>query len=192
MRMVIIFSALILLAGAASAQNYSIDWYVIASGGGHAESENYQSDGTVGQSIVGQSSSENYTVDAGYWVGLPPSGGDCVYAPGDSDEDGTARQLTDVVKMIAYYRGNDQPGYVCFCTEQNPEYKPSADPDGNCTSFELTDVVKSIAAYRGPEPLAGCVDCPGAGRLLARNGDQPLALPTLKAKAKLVPKLTAD
>ncbi len=69
MRVVIIFSALILLAGAASAQNYSIDWYVIASGGGHAESENYQSDGTAGQSIVGQSSSENYTVDAGYWVG---------------------------------------------------------------------------------------------------------------------------
>ncbi len=173
---------ILLATSAASAQSYQIDWHVIASGGGHAESADHQADGTIGQPIVGQSSSENYTVDAGYWVGLP-SGGDCVYTPGDSDEDGSARQLTDVVKMIAYYRGYDQPGYVCFCTEANPEYKPSADADGNCTSFELTDVVKSIAAYRGPEPLAGCVDCPGQGRLLPGVGDQPLVMPSLKARA---------
>lgn len=170
------------IASLASAQNYQIDWSVIASGGGHAESESHQADGTIGQAIVGQSSSENYTVDAGYWVGLP-SGGDCVYTPGDSDENGSARELTDVVKMIAYYRGFDQPGYVCYCTEQRPEYKPSADADGNCTSFELTDVVKSIAAYRGPEPLAGCEDCPGQGRLLPGGGDQPLVVPSLKARA---------
>ncbi len=91
-------------------------------------------------------------------VNLPA--GPCSYIAGDSDENGTARELTDVVKMIAYYRGFDQPGYVCLCTEQRPEYKPSADVDGNCVSFELTDVVKSIAAYRGPEPLTGCADCP--------------------------------
>ncbi len=87
---------------------------------------------------------------------------ECLYVAGDSDENGVARELTDVVKMIAYYRGFDEPGYVCFCTPENPEYQPAADPDGNCTPYELTDVVKSIAAYRGPEPLSGCVDCPGS------------------------------
>ncbi len=64
--------------------------------------------------------------------------------------------------------------------------------DRDCSSYGLTDVTKSIAVDRGPEPLAGCQDCPGSGRLLARNGDQPLVMPTLKTRAKLVPKLTAD
>ncbi len=101
-----------------------------------------------------------------YWIELCEvelGGPTCAHLPGDSDENGIARELTDVVKMIAYYRGFDQPVYVCDCSEQNPEYKPSADVDGNCTSFELTDVVKSIAAYRGPVPLTGCEDCPGIG-----------------------------
>jgi hypothetical protein len=97
----------------------------------------------------------------------------CSYIPGDCDANGNARELTDVVKMIAYYRGFDQPGYVCYCTEQLPEYMPSADADGNCTSFELTDVVKSIAAYRGPDPLTGCPDCPGSeGLVIRENEDQ--------------------
>ncbi len=105
----------------------------------------------------------------------------CAYIPGDSDENGAARELTDVVKMIAFYRGFDQPGYVCNCTEARPEYKPSADVDGNCVSFELTDVVMSIAAYRGPVPLSGCVDCPGQRRSLP-GGDEPLVKPSLKSK----------
>ena len=122
-----------------------------------------------------------------YGTVAPP----CVYTPGDSDEDGTARQLTDVVKMIAYYRGFDQPVYDCNCPEENPEYKPSADADGNCTSFELTDVVKSIAAYRGPEPLSGCPDCPGTGRLALGQGGTPVA-PSLKSKIKINKGKTAE
>ena len=111
-----------------------------------------------------------------YWIELCEveiDGPTCAHVPGDSDENGIARELTDVVKMIAYYRGFDQPGYVCNCSEQNPEYKPSADVDGNCTSFELTDVVKSIAAYRGPVPLTGCEDCPGSLRLIPGQEDRP-------------------
>ncbi len=88
------------------------------------------------------------------------SSSDCSYVPGDCDEDGTARQLTDAVMMIAYYRDQAQPGYVCYCTDLIPEYKPSADADGNCIPFELTDVVWAIAAYRGPVPLTGCEHCP--------------------------------
>ncbi len=112
-------------------------------------------------------------------------GSDCVYVPGDSDENGTARELTDVVKMIAYYRGFDQPGYVCFCTEELPEYKPSADVDGNCVAYELTDVVKSIAAYRGPEPLSGCEDCPGSRRIAFDPGNHAPVVPSLKSSARI-------
>ena len=139
---------------------------------------------TMAWAIIGGSSAAEVISRVGLAGELwPPSEGDCVYEPGDSDEDGTARQLTDVVKMIAYYRGNDTPGYVCFCTEANPEYKPSADPDGNCSPFELTDVVHSIATYRGPVPLNGCPDCPGSR--LGAPGEGTLIVPSLKSKAKI-------
>ena len=169
----------LLVVSIASAQSYQIDWYVIASGGGHSESINYGIDGTVGQPITGESSSDNYIVEAGFWVGISPPPPDCDYIPGDSDGNDVARELTDVVAMIAYYRG-EIPEYSCDCPN-HPDYRPHADADGNCTSFELTDVVKSIAAYRGPEPLAGCPDCPGTGRFLAGD-NRPLVTPALKTR----------
>ncbi len=139
---------------------------------------------TVAFAIIGGASAADVSDRAALAPTLYPClEGDCVYVPGDSDENDTARELTDVVKMIAYYRGFDTPGYVCYCTEDLPEYKPSADVDGNCVSFELTDVVKSIAAYRGPEPLAGCPDCPGSR--LGAPGEGTLIVPSLKSKAKI-------
>jgi hypothetical protein len=173
---------LLLLTSVSAAQNYSIDWYVIATGGGHAESENYQSDGTIGQPIVGQSSSENYTVAGGYWVGLP-SGGDCDYAPGDCDNDGNVLALEDIMYMIAMYAGDVPPSYVCDCPPNSDTFAATADPNGNCVPLELDDIMWEIAAYSGDVPAYGCEDCPGSGRLLARGGDQPLVMPSLKAKA---------
>ncbi len=141
---------------------------------------------TVGFAIIGGANATDVSNRAALATTLfpcPTSGSDCRYVPGDSDENDVARELTDVVRMIAYYRGNDQPGYVCFCTEDLPEYKPSADADGNCVSFELTDVVHSIAAYRGPVELHGCVDCPGSR--LGAPGEGTLVVPSLKSKAKI-------
>ncbi len=186
-----ILIAIILLSSVAVAQNYSIDWYVIASGGGHSESENYGIDGTVGQAIVGQSESENYGVQSGFWAGGEPSGGDCVYVAGDCDHNGTPLELADVVAMIGMYRGTVVPQYECSCPPHGDTFTPTADPNGNCTANELSDAVTEIGAYRGSVTASGCIDCPGSGRLLP-GGDRPLAMPRLKTKVKNIPKLTAD
>ena len=79
MKTIMIFFAVLSLTMIATAQNYQIDWYVIASGGGHAESANYQADGTVGQAIAGTMSSDNYIVESGFWVGGGGAGGGCGY-----------------------------------------------------------------------------------------------------------------
>jgi hypothetical protein len=192
MRAVTIFLGLILLAGVASAQNYSIDWYVIASGGGHSESENHGVDGTVGQAIVGQSESENYGIKSGFWAGGEPSGGDCVYVPGDCNYNDIALELGDVIAMIGMYRGSVVPPYECSCPPHGDNFTPTADPNGNCVALELGDVVTEIAAYRGTGTASGCVDCPGSGRLLPGGQDRPLAMPRLKSKVKIIPKLTSD
>ena len=194
MRICLIISILLFTVSVVTAQNYQIDWYVIASGGGHTESGTYSVDGTIGQPIVGRSSSENYTVEAGFWVGLP-SGGDCVYLPGDCNHNDIALELGDVMGMIAMYRGSVDPYYICDCGVDPPgaEFAATADPNGNCIPFELGDVVTEIAAYRGSVTASGCEDCPGSGRLLpGDDGDQPLVRPRLKARVKAVPKLTVE
>ena len=192
MKIITITSLLVLLASVAFAQEYSIDWYVIASGGGHSESENYQSDGTAGQPIVGQSSSENYTVNAGYWVIGEPSGGDCVYIPGDCDYNGEPAALPDVIAMIGMYRGTVVHPYECDCPPHGETFGATADPNGNCIPDELPDVVAEIGIYRGTVEALGCSDCPGSGRLLVVSGDQPSVIPTLKTKIKINPKSTAE
>jgi len=183
MQVLKIITLMTLLASTAAAQNYSIDWYVIASGGEHSESNNYQVDGTIGQAIVGQSSSDNYIIEAGFWVGIIPPP-DCDYLPGDCDHNGTALELGDVIAMIGMYRGSVAPYYICDCGVDPPgaEFAATADPNGNCIAFELGDVVTEIAAYRGSGTASGCVDCPGSGRLLP-GGDKPLVMPRLKTKA---------
>lgn len=108
----------------------------------------------------------------------------CSYVPGDCDADGTARQLTDVIAMINWYRNPIPPDYSCECPGWG-EYYPHADADGNCVPFELTDVVWSIQAYRGPVPLTGCEDCPGSGRLLRDERDWSMVTPSLKSKTKI-------
>ncbi len=171
---------MLLITSIALAQNYQIDWYVIASGGGHSESADYLVDGTIGQAIVGQSSSENYIIEAGFWVGF--RGDDCDYIPGDCNHNGIALELGDVIAMIGMYRGSVVPPYECSCPPHGDNFTPTADPNGNCVALELGDVVTEIAAYRGSGTASGCEDCPGSGRLLAGDENQPLVMPSLKAK----------
>lgn len=182
MRVHKILLMMLLTASISLAQNYSIDWSVIASGGGHSESENYQADVTIGQAIVGQSTSENYILQAGYWVGMP-SGDDCVYIPGDCDYDGTPATLPDAIAMIGMYRGTVVHPYECDCPPHGETFGATADPNGNCIADELPDVVAEIGIYRGTVEALGCEDCPGQGRLLPGGGNQPLVIPSLKAKA---------
>jgi hypothetical protein len=187
-----ILIAVIMLSSVALAQEYSIDWYVIASGGGQTESGSYKVSGTIGQPIVGQASSDNYSVDAGFWAGVVPEGGDCIYIPGDCDHNGTPLALGDVIAMIGMYRGSAVPPYQCSCPPHGDDFTPTADPNGNCVPLELGDVVTEIGAYRGSATASGCPDCPGTLRLLPGGDDRPLVMPRLKSKVRADPKLSSD
>ena len=107
--------AVILLAAASSAQNYTLGRYVIASGGGHSESADYQSDGTVGQPIVGQSSSANYAVDAGFWAGVEGGAAGCDYVVGDVNGSASYNGL-DITYAVNYFKyGNPGPAPCGDC-----------------------------------------------------------------------------
>lgn len=193
MKFLAIMTAMILFCSAATAQQYSIDRHVIASGGGHSESANYSVDCTIGQPITGSASSDNYVVLGGFWAGggAPPSG-DCVYVPGDVNHNGTPLELGDVVAMIGNYRGTADPAYTCDCPPHGAEFAATADPNGNCVALELSDVVTEIGAYRGTTEASGCSDCPGSLRLLP-GSDSPLTvMPRLKTKARAVENLTSE
>jgi len=57
-----------LLAHGASAQNYSIDWYKIAGGGGTSSGGNYQLSGTIGQADASSTMSGGpYSLTGGFW-----------------------------------------------------------------------------------------------------------------------------
>ena len=57
-----------LAAIAASAQNYSIDWYKIAGGGGTSTGGTYTVSGTIGQPDAGTMSGGNYSLVGGFWA----------------------------------------------------------------------------------------------------------------------------
>jgi hypothetical protein len=58
----------VMLAQGASAQNYSIDWYKIAGGGGTSAGGNYQLSGTIGQADAGNTmSGGSYSLTGGFW-----------------------------------------------------------------------------------------------------------------------------
>jgi hypothetical protein len=56
------------LVTTASAQNYSIDWYKIAGGGGTSTGSVYSVSGTIGQHDAGQMSGGNYHLTGGFWA----------------------------------------------------------------------------------------------------------------------------
>ena len=59
----------ILLATAASAQNYSIDWFTIAGGGGTSTGGVYSVTGTLGQPDAGGPMTNGpYSVTGGFWA----------------------------------------------------------------------------------------------------------------------------
>ncbi len=75
------------IATGAHSAAYSIDWFVIASGGGSGSSTNYAMDATVGQTAVGEGSSTNYSLNSGFWQNFAPAGC-CVGIRGDCNNDG--------------------------------------------------------------------------------------------------------
>src|SRR6516164_4620415 len=57
------------LQSTVSAQNYSIDWYKIAGGGGTSTGGTYQVSGTIGQpDASGAMTGGNYSITGGFWA----------------------------------------------------------------------------------------------------------------------------
>ena len=64
----------------AVAADHSLDWYVVAGGGGRMSSaEGHVLVGTAGQALVRLSSSDGYAMCSGFWCGVPA--GRAVYLP---------------------------------------------------------------------------------------------------------------
>jgi hypothetical protein len=58
---------LALTAVGARAQNFSIDWFTVDSGGGTSTGGVYSVTGTIGQPDAGAMSGGNFTLDGGFW-----------------------------------------------------------------------------------------------------------------------------
>ena len=67
-----LFGAAFLIVGAASAQNYSIDWFTIDGGGGTSSGGAYSVTGTIGQPDAGISSGGSYSLIGGFWGAVIP------------------------------------------------------------------------------------------------------------------------
>jgi hypothetical protein len=53
--------------------NFSINKYVIANGGGTSSAGSYQVQGTIAQVTTGQSTGNSYQVNSGYWQAVDSS-----------------------------------------------------------------------------------------------------------------------
>ncbi len=68
-------------------------------------------------------------------------------------------ELTDVVIMIAMYRGFDEPEQYCDCGPSGDHFPLCTDINGNCIAMELSDVVCMMRAFRGDPGPGMCPDC---------------------------------
>ena len=68
---------ILLLAPCAHAQDYSIDWFKIAGGGGTSTEENFAVSGAIGQPDAGTLSSGGFILEGGFFPGIivPPDSG---------------------------------------------------------------------------------------------------------------------
>jgi hypothetical protein len=67
MKTALLWLGLLLLPLGIQAQNYTIDWYKIAGGGGVSTGGNYSLSGTIGQPDAGVMIGGNYSVVGGFW-----------------------------------------------------------------------------------------------------------------------------
>jgi len=62
-----LYVGIVLLPAAVSAQNYSVDWYVVAGGGGISTHGQYAISGTIGQPEAGAMNGGNFSLTGGFW-----------------------------------------------------------------------------------------------------------------------------
>ncbi|MEE9553111.1 MAG: hypothetical protein V3W18_02345 [candidate division Zixibacteria bacterium] len=176
----------LMAASAVSAQSYQIDWSVIASGGGHAESGNYQADGTIGQAVAGQASSESYTIQAGYWAGFAEGSVCGIYVIGDYNGS-LAFNVADIIAAFSKLKtGTPDADLFCDCAGDGNFWAVAMDVNNSC-AFNVADVIAGFSKLKtGTPELVPCELCPPEGGSPRRGGDQPLVVPVLQTKAKIV------
>ena len=153
MKLTGIFIVLIIMSASVLAQDYSIDWYVIGSGGGESQSENYQINGTIGQPVVGFSSSVNYIVESGFWVGA--GGPSCYnYFPGDVNM-GNGSWPPAVIGSDVTYLVNFFRGITAACLLDG--FYAAADINGDCSVIG-SDVTRLVNYFRGMNEVSWCPD----------------------------------
>jgi hypothetical protein len=155
---------LLLITSVAIAQNYQIDWYVVASGGGEMSSANYSINGTAGQSIVGTSSSSGYIIESGFWVGAGGVSGGCDYVVGDANGSGGYNGL-DVTYGVNFFKFGTPVPQCPECPPCNGWYY-CGDVNASC-NYNGLDITYGVNYFKygspGPAP---CGDCPPNGLIV--------------------------
>ncbi len=160
---IIKFSMIFLfMAISTAAQNYSVDWYVIASGGGEMSSANYGVNGTIGQPFSGSSSSPNYTIEAGFWVGAGGAGAGCDYVIGDVNGSASYNGL-DITFGVAFFKGGALP--LCDPCALCPDFHYCGDVNSSC-SYNGLDITYGVSFFKGGAGPIPCGDCPPGGALV--------------------------
>ena len=156
---------LLLMVTLAAAQNYQVDRYVIASGGGAMSSTGFNVNGTIGQPLAGRSSSASYTIESGFWVGgggLSP----CDYVTGDVNGSGSYNGL-DITYGVNYFKGGGDP----FCPFGSCPIPPCdaffycGDVNGSC-GYNGLDITYGVNYFKGGSDPFPCPDCPPAGTIV--------------------------
>ncbi len=177
MKLIIFFIFPILLYSITAAQDYQVDWYVVASGGGHSQSANFGVEGTLGQTVIGRSTSANYLVDAGFWWGTV--GPRCEYVTGDANGNGSFNGL-DVVYAVSYFKGGPPPPYSCECTP-GQTWHVAGDVNASC-NFNGLDVSYAVTYLKGGPAPVPCPDCPPRPMLIAPLAPIPVVEPVQTPK----------
>ncbi|UCC80273.1 MAG: hypothetical protein JSW64_02625 [Candidatus Zixiibacteriota bacterium] len=185
MKIINIVLLIFLMTSFAIAQNYQIDWYVIASGGGEMSSTNYSVNGTAGQPITGSSSSPSYIVESGYWVGAGAPAG-CDYTVGDVNGSDSYNGL-DITYGVNYFKGGPDP----MCPYGSCPIPPCdvfyycGDVNASC-SYNGLDITYGVNYFKGgPGPLP-CGDCPPSGLIVTSVPGEVIKSPAvLNVKPKV-------
>jgi hypothetical protein len=164
MRFIIILLITLLISAIAVAQNYSVDRYVIASGGGEIVSTSYSANGTAGQPIVGRSSSNSWIVESGFWVGAGGPGG-CDYVVGDVNGSSSYNGL-DITYGVNFFKGGSDP----MCPLGSCPIIPCnwffycGDVNASC-NYNGLDITYGVNYLKGGSAPVPCEDCPPIGAI---------------------------
>lgn len=95
-------------------------------------------------------------------VAIVVGGPDCVYIPGDINNNGSYNGI-DITYGVSYLKGGPQPPYVCDCPPHGYIF-PSGDINGNC-AFNGIDITYGVNYLKGMgDSPSQCPDCPSMGR----------------------------